>query len=154
MAEAALKEVIHQPVPVRRFEIADLSKHGPWLIKRFMLKFPNFTDRAIGGYLTPLVYDNAHLFLYQPHAVALAQLVHTPGIRPVKIVQERFVWVEDRNDKEQLEHAADFYGQMQQWAKGQDAERIVVCEDTDVPKPLIEARLGRVFDTKISYVRM
>src|SRR5438132_2489497 len=153
MAEAALKEIIHEPAFVRRFEMADLSKHGPWLLKRFMLKFPNFTERAIGGYLSGLVFNNEHMFLYQDHAVALAQLVHSPGIRAVKVVQEQFVWVEDRNDKEHLESAADFYIHMRQWGKAQDVERVVVCEDTDVPKQMIEARLGRIFDTKISYAR-
>jgi hypothetical protein len=155
MAQTALiEEIVREPATVRRFELADLSKHGPWLMKRFLLKFPNFTEAAIGGYLSGLVYDNGHMFLYQTHAVALAQLVHSAGIRPVKLVQERFVWVEDRNDKDQLEDAADFYTHMRQWGKRQDAERIVVCEESDVPKTLIEVRLGRIFDTKVSHARV
>ena len=154
MAEAAAKFEIHEPAPMRRFSMADLSQHGPWLLKRFQLKFPNFAERAVAGYLTGLVTNNEHLFLYQDHAVALAQIVHSPGIRPVKQVQERFVWVEDRGAKQQLEDAADFYIRIHDWAKGLDAERIIVCEDTDVPKTLIEARLGRIFDTKVSHVRM
>jgi hypothetical protein len=69
-------------------------------------------------------------------------------------VQERFVWVEDRTDKDQLENAADFYSHMHLWGKRQDVERIIVCEDTDVPKAMIEARLGRLFDAKITHARM
>ena len=154
MAEAAVKEVEHIPVSSRRFELADLSQHGPWLLKRFAAKFPDMTERTIAGYLNGLLYSNEHLFLYQDNAVGLAQLVHSPGIRPVKVVQERFVWVKDRNDKEQVENAADFYSEMQQWGKRQSAERIIACEDTDVPKALIEARVGRLFDTKISHARV
>jgi hypothetical protein len=153
MAEAAVVEV-REPAVVRRFEMPDLSKHGPWLIKRFLLKFPNFTEQAIFGYLSGLVYNNEHMFLYQDHAVALAQFVMSPGIKPSKTVQERFVWVEDRTDKEQLENAADFYSHMHLWGKRQDVERIIVCEDTDVPKAMIEARLGRLFDAKITHARM
>src|ERR1700690_2522471 len=149
-----IEEAVHVQAPVRRFEPADLSQHGPWLIKRFMAKFPDMPEKAFAGYLSRLVWDNEHMFLYQPHAVALAQLVHSPGIKTVKIVQERFVWVEDRNDKDQLEHAADFYLEMKLWGTRQSVERIIVCEDTDVPKALIEARLGLIFDTKISHVRM
>jgi hypothetical protein len=145
---------VREPATVRRFETADLSRHGPWLLKRFMLKFPNFTEGAIAGYLSGLVFNNEHMFLYQNHAVALAQLTHSPGIRPVKLVQERFVWVEDRNNKSQLEDAADFYNHMRQWGKRQDAERIIVCEESDVPKTLIVARLGRVFDTTVSHARV
>ena len=41
MTDAALKieDPVHVPAPVRRFEPADLSQHGPWLIKRLP---PNF----------------------------------------------------------------------------------------------------------------
>ena len=155
MAEAALKiEEVHEPAFVRRFELADLSRHGPWLMKRFAAKLPDVQEQRIAGYLRGLVFDNEHMFLYQDHAVALAQMIHSPGIKTVKIVQERFVWVEDREDKQQLEFAADFYTHMKAWAKRMDAERIYVCEDTDVPKSLIEARVGRVFDAKISHVRV
>ena len=154
MTEIALKEEVHVPAPVRRFEMADLTQHGPWLMKRFVSKFPDTNERYMAGYLSRLLYDNEHLFLYQPHAVALAQLVLSPGIRPVKIVQERFVWVEDRNDKMQLEDAADFYSEMKLWGKRQSAERIFACEDTDVPKPLIVARLGRLFDATVSHARI
>ena len=156
MSESALKieEPVHVPAPVRRFEPADLSQHGPWLLKRLAAKFPDMPEKAFAGYLSQLVSNNEHCFLYQPHAVALAQLVHSPGIKTVKIVQERFVWVEDRNDKDQLEHAADFYLEMKMWGKRQDVERMIVCEDTDVPKAMIEARLGRILDTKISHVRV
>lgn len=155
MAEAALKvEEPHVPVPVRRFSTADLSEHGPWLMKRLIAKFPDVSERWIASYLSRLVFDNEHLFLYQPHAVALAQVVFTPGIKPVKVVQERFVWVEDPKDKAQLENAADFYSEMKLWGKRQDAERIFACEDTDVPKPLIIARIGRLFDTTVSHARI
>lgn len=156
MTEAALKEdpEVHVPAPVRRFEMADLSQHGPWLLKRLLAKFPDVNERYVAGYLSNLVYNNEHLFLYQPHAVALAQIVTSPGIKPIKIIQERFVWVEDPKDKEQLENAADFYSEMRVWGKRQGAERIFACEDTDVPKPLIIARLGRLFDVTVSHARI
>ena len=156
MSEAVLKieEKLHEPAFVRRFELADLSEHGPWLMKRFAAKLPDVHEGRIAGYLRGLLYDNEHMFLYQPNAVALAQMIHTPGIKAGKIVQERFVWVQDREDKQQLDFAADFYLHMRTWAKRQDTERIIVCEDTDVPKSLIEARLGRLFDTKISHARV
>ena len=154
MAEAALKIEIHEPAYVRRFELADLSKHGPWLMKRFAAKFPEMAERTIAGYLNGLIVNNEHIFLYQDHAVALAQIVNSPGIKLVRVIQERFVWVEDAKDKNQLDDAADFYDHFKQEALRREAERIVVCEDSDVPKTLIEHRLGRVFDTKVSYARV
>lgn len=154
MSEAALKIEPHEPAFMRRFELADLSRHGPWLMKRFAMKLPDIPERQVAGYLNGLLTSNEHTFLYQDHAVALAQVVHSFGIKSAKIVQERFVWVENREDKAQLEAAADFYLMFKEWAKRLDAERIFVCEDSDVPKSLIEVRLGRLFDTKISHARM
>lgn len=156
MTEAALKEevVIREPAPTRRFELADLSQHGPWLMKRFAAMLPDVHEIRVAGYLRGLIYDNEHFFRYQDHAVALFQMIHSPGIKTVKIAQERFVWVEDREDKAQLEYAADFYIDARQWAQRMGAERMIVCESSDVPKALIEQRLGRVFDTKVSHARI
>jgi len=154
MAEAALKIEPRELAFVRRFELADLTTHGPWLMKRFMLKLPDVREQYIGGYLRGLVYDNEHLFLYQDNAVALAQIVHSPGIKSVKVVQERFVWMRNREDKAQQEAAADFYEHFKAWAKRLGAERINVREDSDVPKAMIEARLGRLFDTTVSHARV
>ena len=154
MAEAALKQEFHEFAFVRRFELADLSKHGPWLLKRFAAKLSEIPEQQIAGYLRGTLYDNEHCFLYQDHAVALAQLVHSPGIKTIKVVQERFVWVEDPQDKAQLAAAADFYEHFKLWGRRMGAERIIACEDTDVPKTLIEARLGRLFDTKVSHARL
>jgi hypothetical protein len=157
MSQAAAIETVEevrQPALVRRFEPADLSKHGPWLLKRFATIFPELPEKLVAGYLSGLIFDNEHAFFYQDHAVALAQLVHSPGIKTVKVVQERFVWVEDIKDKDQLENAADFYSHIKLWGTRQNAERLIVCESSDVPKQLIEARLGRLFDTKVTHARV
>src|SRR5258708_4540413 len=146
MGEAAGVLSVHVLADIRRFGIADLSTHGGWILKRLMPKFPDVPERFVGGGLSGLFADNEHLFLYQKNSVALAQVISTPGLRPGKMIQERFVWVEDKTDKEQIEFAADFYTHFAEWGRGQRAERIICCEDTDVPKSLIEARLGRLFD--------
>ena len=145
-AQAADRRPARAPVRRHRQPREDL--------KRLLAKFPDVNERYVAGYLSNLVYNNEHLFLYQPHAVALAQIVASPGIKPIKIIQERFVWVEDPKDKEQLENAADFYSEMKVWGRRQGAERIFACEDTDVPKVLIVARLGRLFDVTVSHARI
>lgn len=154
MNEAALTVEPHHAVIVRRFAVADLSEHGGWILKRLAPLFPDVSEQFIGGWLRSLIDNNENLFLYQPHAVALAQIVSTPGLRPGKMVQERFVWVEDKTDKEQIELAADFYDHFAEWGRGQRAERIIACENTDVPKTKIEERLGRLFNTTISHARL
>jgi hypothetical protein len=156
MAEAAdkIEEVAREMAPVRRFELADLSKHGPWLMKRFAIAFPEVPERTVAGYLRGLLEQAEYMFLYQDHAVALAQLVNLPGFTVRRAVQERFVWVEDKTDKDQLENAADMYTHMKEFAKRREAVTMFVCENTDVPKNLIENRLGRLFDAKITHARV
>src|ERR1700689_1758205 len=121
MGEAAVKIEIREPAFVRRFELADLSKHGPWLMKRFVAKFPDLSEKQIAGFLNGMITNNEHIFLYQDHAVALAQVVYSPGIKLVRVIQERFVWVEDARDKNQLDDAADFYDHFKREAQRRDA---------------------------------
>lgn len=154
MAEAVLKIEPRELSFVRRFELADLTTHGPWLLRRFMQKRPDLSEGQIAGWLRGRIYDNEHLFLYQDNAVAMTQLVHSPGLKMVKVVQEHFVWMKNREDKAQLEHVADFYDHIKVWAQRIGAERIIVCEDTDVPKSIIQQRLGRVYDTTVSHARV
>lgn len=152
----ATAEVIipHVSADIRRFTVADLSRHGGWVLRRLLPLFSDMHETQIGGWLRGLIGNNEHLFLYQDHAVALAQVISSPGLRYGKMIQERFVWAEDKADKNQLECAADFYEHFAEWGRGLGAERIICCENTDVPKSLIEARVGRLFDTKISHARL
>lgn len=147
-------EISRIRAPIRRFAPADLSQHGPWILRRLMQMFPEADEHWLAGWLRGNIYDNAHLFLYQPHAVCLAQVIMLPSIKPTRVVQERFVWVEDKNDKDQLDAAADFYEDMGLWALNQRIDRLFVCENTDVPKEKIEKRIGRIFNTTISHVRL
>ncbi len=80
--------------------------------------FPDLPEKYVAGYLSGLIFDNEHAFFYQDHAVALAQMVHSPGIKTVKVVQERFVWVEDIKNKDQLENAAGFYAHIKFFLAG------------------------------------
>ena len=153
-APAPTPAVIHEPAFVRRFEMADLNTHGGWLLKSLQQAFPEMTETYVAGWLRGLLYSNEHLFLYQDNAVALAQTVSAPGIKSYKLIQEQFVWVEDKADKQQLEDAADFYIHFQVWAQRQGVERMIVMENSDVPKAKVEERLGRLFDTKVTHARV
>lgn len=147
-------EVVRERAMVRRFYPADLSSHGPWIMKRLTQMFPEADEHWLAGWLRGTIFDNAHLFLYQENAVCLAQVVMLPSIKPTQVVQERFCWVKDRTDKDQLESAADFYEDMALWARNLRIDRLFVAENTDVPKEEIQKRVGRVFETKICHVRL
>ena len=155
MAEPALKLVVPAPLPViRRFDTADLSKHGKWIVPRMMAQFPHMNERAVATFLQNIIYNNEWLLLYSEEGVALAQVMsaHTLTARP--IIYERFVWVENPQDKQQIKNAAEFYTEFYRWAKSQSAEVIIVEESTDVPHDLIKEKLGRIFSRQQQFARL
>ena len=130
---------------LRRFELGDLSRHGGWLMARLTAAFPRITSREMQGWLRGIVYSNEFCFLYQDNSVGLAQVVRTFTLTPKPVVQERFVFVEDKDNPEHVEQAANFDEEFGRWAKNKDCETILVEELTDVPHELIKDRLGRLF---------
>ena len=159
MAEAVLKssEMMEPPArevqTVNRFGTPDLNDKGIWMTRRIREKYGHLQDRFIVGWLGGLTAKNECCFIHTKNSVALAEKI-TEGLNPMPSVKVWFVLTKDPKDKDQVEDAACLYDQMKTWAKGLGAERIIVCEDSDVPKAIIEARLGRLFDTKISHARV
>jgi len=153
MVEPALK-IVEKPIPViRRFDTADLSKHGKWIVPRMMQVYPHMNERAVATFLQNIIYNNEWLFLYAETSVALAQVMsaHTLDAKP--IIYERFVWVEDKEDKQQIKNAAEFYTEFRRWAKNLSADVMIVEENTDVPHDLIKEKLGRIFTRQQQFAR-
>jgi hypothetical protein len=138
------------PAPVRRFDMADLQKHGGWVMKRLQKARPTLGEPQIMAWLKGLIYSNEHLFLYQEHGVALAQTVREETLDGKPIVRERFVLAEEGH----AEAAAEFYTEFLQWAKNQGVTTILVEEMTDVPHDLIREKLGRLFERKQVFARV
>jgi len=149
----ATAQVIHELPPnptVRRFALPDLSAHGPWLLPRLEQSFPHVNQRFILGWIRNLLYDNANLFLYQDHSVALFQLTSIYSLAPKPEIIERFVFCQEGFQKE----AANFYEEVLRWAKPQNVERIRVEELSDVPHDLIKDKIGRVFTQEYRFARV
>lgn len=150
---------MNAPAPVlsfpsaRRFELADLSRHGKWIMPRMLAAFPHLNERGVAAFLQNIIYNNEYHFLYHERAVGLAQVMseHTLSAQPVVI--ERFVWVEDLQDKEALAQAAEFYVSFARWARHQGADVLIVEEMTDVPHEMIKDKLGRVFERVQKFAR-
>jgi|SRR5215475_9732825 len=136
---------------VRRFELPDLDRHGGWIIKRLLNAYPHLNERQLAGWLRGLIYSNEFLFLFQEHSVALAHAVRPDILTPRTMVFEKFVWAQS---PEHVVEAAFFYERIKVWAKQQDAEQIIVEEQTDVPHEMIYKALGRVNERRIMYARV
>lgn len=149
----ALK-LVDQPITNRHFDTADLSQHGKWLLPRMMQAYPHMNDRAVASFLQSILYNNEWLLLYQPHGVALAQVMSAHALDASPIICERFVWVENKDDKKQVKDAAEFYVEFQRWAKNQNIEVLIVEENTDVPHDLIKEKLGRIFTRQQQFAKL
>lgn len=139
--------------PIQRFTVANLSSCG-WFLHRLVSKYPNKNEIGWANYIRSLCNRNDCLFICQPHAVALAEVVQTDTLAGVSVVQERFVWCEDRIDHRQVEAAADFYDEFHRWARALGVKEMVVAKDTDVPMEMIKARLGKIFVTDVRHVKV
>ena len=138
-----------EPV-VRRFEIADLNKHGGLIIRRMRQARPTLGDPQVMSWLKGIIYSAEYLFLYQEHGCALAQTVKEETLENKPVVRERFVFAEEGFQAE----AASFYTEFAQWAKNQGVSTMIVEEMTDVPHDMIKDRLGRLFERKQVFARL
>ncbi len=144
----------------RRFMAADLATHGAWLIPRMMKAYPELSEAAAVGWIKGFVVSNEYLFLRLDNAVALAQLMPGYTLVPAQIVQERFVWVADPKNQQQVEQAAQFYGEIYDWANRLSGiQHLIVDENTDVPRALIAKSMVkgkdcRLLTREMAYVRV
>ena len=134
------------PVPIvptlRRFELADFSSHGHWMAKRLQTRFPHLGDRQVFGWLNGLVYSPEYYFAFQAHSVALAQCVKHFTLDPQPVLQEHFVFVQDRENDAHLEEAAEFYAEFLRWGSSKDADTLLLSASSDVPEDLVRKKLG------------
>jgi hypothetical protein len=139
---------------IRRFELPDIDRHGSWMMRRLIMAYPHLTERTAIGWLRNILYQNEFLFLYQDHSVALAQAVRPDALTPRTSIWEKFVWAQDPKNAEHQAEAALFYDHFLKWAGHQDAELIVVEEQSDVPHDLIKAALGKLLERRQIYARL
>jgi hypothetical protein len=136
---------------IRRFGVADLSSHAKWVLPRILAAYPHLNERSAAGWLRSLSDSSEHLFLLQPHAVALAQLERANTLAPNPIIRERFVLAEN---EEYIARAAEFYDEFVRWARNLGAKTLIVEELTDVPHEMIEKRVGTIRNLPQKFVRV
>ena len=153
MAQAALAEKTEdliKPSTLRRFALPDLDTHGAFLLERLKTAYTHLNDRFILGWIRTLLYDNANLFLYQDHSVALFQVTNIYSLAPKPEIIERFVFCQEGFQKE----GANFYEEVARWAKPQGIEKIWVEEMSDVPHEMVKEKIGRVFSREQRFARV
>lgn len=153
MAEAALK--IEPKLPdIRRFYIADLTEHGPWIMQRLLKTYPNQNERSIIGWLNGVIDQNEYLCLVMPNAVCFAERFCLDPLSGKMLVREKFVWCQNPENALQVNDAAEFYPMMAAWAKNQGIDRVIVGERSDVPLEKIREKFSRLNDFKTWVARV
>lgn len=132
----------------RRFQIPDLDRHRGWLIARLKTAYPHLNDINLVGWLRGAIWNPEYLFLYQDNSVALFQVMSSHTLSPQPLVEERFVFCEDKENADHVAQAAEFYAEVRKWAKHQNVGVIIVEEQSDVPHEMVKEKLGRLLERK------
>jgi hypothetical protein len=144
-----------EPTAVRRFELADISQHGGWLIPRLIRQYPHLNQRTAMGFLNNILYNAEFHFCYAPHAAGLAQLERAHTLNARAIVREKFVWVADSKNPDHLAEAVAFYDDFIEWGRRCDAEAMIVEEASDVPHEMVRQKFDkRIFVREQKFVRL
>ena len=147
-------QIVDQGPLIRKFDTADLTQHGAWIVPRMMKAYPHLNERAVATFLQNIIYNNEYLILFRDDSVALAQVLMAHALTGPPIVYERFVWCKDPNDKEQQKNAAEFYAHIRRWAKQMNVEVVIVEENSDVPHDMIKEKIGRIFSRQQQFARV
>ncbi len=156
MEIAEITEIFEVPAAeVRRFYLADLTDHGPWLLERLLRAYPSQNQRSIIGWLNGVIDNNEFLCLLMPEAKAVCFAERAPldRLSGQMVVREIFVWVEDPSNIAQVGAAVQFYNHMKTWAKSQGITQVIVCERSDVPEAQVR-KANRLHETKALWMRV
>lgn len=135
---------------VRRFQLPDLFKHGPWIVQRLLKAYPHKTQPQLEGWLRGIIQHNEFLFLYSDVGVALGTFMREDPLSEKPQFQELFVFAQDGHQEE----AAAFYDEFVRWSKNLGIAVMVVEVMSDVPHEAIKARTGRIFTRQIQFARL
>lgn len=154
MAEAAGKLPEVELPYIRRFQSADIQKHAPWLFPRMASAFPHMSQASHYTWMLNVLMNNDVLGLYHDKGVAFA-VVTSPIIGKEPTIEELFVWVQDAADPEQMRAGAHFYSHFYEWASRRNVQTVIIENNTDISrKAILEATGRRVFEAKLSYMRV
>lgn len=154
---SAVAEAIRpQELPAtRRFELADITQHGGWLLPRLVKTYPHLTERTALGFLHNVLYNSEFHFCYAPHAAGLVQIERTHTLANRPIVREKFVWVQDIRDATHVAEALAFYDEFITWARHHGADTMIVEESSDVPHEQVREKFDkRIFVREQKFVRI
>lgn len=129
----------HAP-PANRMTFSDVEEDAGWITAKMQKRTKLASVQGVKTWLRSCIAANDLWFMKSGLAVGMAQLVREPLKSPR--AEEIFVFCKDGGEAD----GADLYINMAMWANRLDCVRLDVDLWSDVPKPEIVARLGRLRD--------
>ena len=154
MSAVPVLQVVDNGPLILKFDTADLTTHGAWIVPRMMKVYPHLNERAVATFLQNIEFNNEYLFLFRDESVALAQVSMAHALTGPAVVYERFVWCKNPEDKKQQQDAAEFYAHIRRWAKQLGVDVVIVEENSDVPHDMIKEKIGRIFSRQQQFARV
>lgn len=139
---------------VRRFSPADLNSSAGWIMQRLQLRYLNKSEGTLANWLRMMTNRNDCLFIRTDHAIALAEVVYLDFMNEHPVVWERFVICEDRQNINHIDEAVTFYEEFKRWAKSMSVEKVIVFQNSDVPRERIKEVFRRLSTEEISFARV
>lgn len=112
------------------------------MVQRLKTTYSHLNDANLVGWIRNVIFSPEYKFMYQDNSAALFQVISSHTLQPDPIVEERFVFCENKDDAGHIEQATAFYTEAAKWAKHQGARTVIVGECTDVPEEQIRASDG------------
>lgn len=137
-----------------RFSLNDLSTQAPWFIPRLIKVYSHLTERSAATWLRNVMDQSDTLFLASDKGLSCTSLVHPDTFSPKAVIQERFTWVADPADKDQVKEALAFYDAAYRWGQGLGVNVFLLCEYSDVPAEVLRERFKRVLTRQQSFLRV
>ena len=157
MTEPAVKYEIETTDPasflVRALNLPELSDKANWLTGRLKKLFPHFQESHVLGWLRSISGTNGtsnYRLVCTDHAVALSEYrAEKLAVQPIVI--DHFVFIQEGAD---VAEGQALYDDMKRWAMSLGASEIQINADSDVPRKLIEERLGKTSSRQVFSVKV
>jgi hypothetical protein len=134
-----------------RFDLGDLEKWGPFLLRRLGEKYPFIRETEHASWVRSLILMPDTFFIKTAQAIGCAQIMRDI-FRPAGWVQERFVFTRSKASAGQMDL---IYQEIWRWAINVGVHEFVVDKLTDATRDQIqEALKTRILKREEFYLKL
>lgn len=132
--------IVHIPIVISRFRLADLDQWGEGLLERLVQRWPHISRPTFAGRIRQWMESNDFLFVKTDAAIALATRTYE-GLDPRPIVYGIFIWpvVPDRERAEP--HIMALVRDIERWGRTMGAREARPGDDATMSPGRIKGKM-------------